>query len=78
MPPYPSTTQLFKLVRTQHSSLASSLSSASESTRIANSLATIVDALSPIRNSASLAHPNPSLLAEPEAMLVINTVRTLF
>lgn len=37
----------------------------------------IVDALNPLRNRASLAHPNESLLAEPEAMLVINSVRTL-
>lgn len=74
----PSTTRLFKLLRTQHPSLAIAFSSSAESTRIVNALANIVDALNPIRNSASLAHPNPSLLTEPEAMLVINTVRSLF
>ena len=36
-----------------------------------------VDALNPVRNNASVAHPNEVLIGEPEAMLVINTVRTL-
>lgn len=78
VPSDPSVTQLFKLLRVQHSGLAAAFSSSPESARIVNSLANIVDALNPIRNSSSLAHPNPSLLGEPEAMLVINTVRTLF
>jgi len=30
-----------------------------------------------VRNNASVAHPNEALLGEPEATLVINTVRTL-
>jgi hypothetical protein len=38
---------------------------------------TIVDALNPLRNKASVAHPNANLLAEPEAMLVVNSVRTV-
>jgi len=33
--------------------------------------------LNPIRDQGSLAHPNEALLDEPEATLVINTVRTL-
>ncbi len=44
---------------------------------IARSLASISDSLNPIRNQGSLAHPNESLLDEPEATLVINAVRTL-
>jgi hypothetical protein len=40
-------------------------------------MATIVDALNPLRNKASLAHPTEELLADAEAMLVINAVRTL-
>lgn len=72
-----STTQLFKLLRAQHPSIAAGFSS-DEPNRIVNSLANIVDALNPIRNKSSLAHPNSSLLSEAEAMLVINTVRTLF
>jgi hypothetical protein len=30
-----------------------------------------------LRNKASVAHPNPVLLPEPEAMLVVNSVRTI-
>jgi hypothetical protein len=41
-------------------------------------MAKIVDALDPIRNRKSLAHPNPSLLKDPEAMLAINCIRTMF
>jgi hypothetical protein len=37
----------------------------------------IVAALDSIRNEKSLAHPNPILLDEPEAMLVINCLRTM-
>jgi hypothetical protein len=40
-------------------------------------MATVVDVLNPLRNKASVAHPNQDLLAEPEALLVINSVRTL-
>ncbi|HEY0783685.1 MAG TPA: abortive infection family protein [Thermoanaerobaculia bacterium] len=45
--------------------------------RIVRAFSSIVDALSPLRNRASLVHPNATLLAEPEAMLVVNSVRTL-
>jgi hypothetical protein len=37
----------------------------------------VLDAMNPLWNRASLAHPNPPLLAEPEAMLVINAARTI-
>jgi hypothetical protein len=33
--------------------------------------------LNPIRNNASVAHPNEELLNKEEAMLVINVTRTL-
>ncbi len=36
-----------------------------------------MDSLNPIRNHASLAHPNENLLDKDEAMLFINVVRTL-
>ncbi len=36
-----------------------------------------MDVLNPIRNSASMAHPNADLLEDPEAMLVINAARTI-
>lgn len=42
------------------------------------SLAGAVTALNTLRNNASVAHPNQVLLGEPEAMLMVNLVRTLF
>jgi hypothetical protein len=40
-------------------------------------VAAILDALNPMRNRASVAHPNPTLLEQPEAMLVVNAARTI-
>jgi len=40
-------------------------------------MANIMDALNPVRNNASVAHPNTTLIGEPEAVLVINIVRSL-
>lgn len=73
----PGITQLFKAIREQHPAFGASGARDEEVTRIARALASIVDALNPLRNRASLAHPNEALLEEPEAMLVINAVRTL-
>lgn len=44
---------------------------------ILKSMANIFDKLNPLRNSASLAHPNEELLNQDEAMLIINTVNTI-
>jgi len=44
--------------------------------QIFRGMAQIIDALNPVRNKKTLAHPNP-LLDEPEAMLAINAIRTL-
>lgn len=41
-------------------------------------MATVLDSLNPIRNNASVAHPNEELLDEPEAHLAINAARTVF
>jgi len=45
--------------------------------KVTRSLASIVDALNPVRNLAGVAHLNESLLEEPESMLVINSARAL-
>ena len=37
----------------------------------------MLDALTPVRNNASLAHPNKDLLGRDEAQLVVNAGRTL-
>jgi hypothetical protein len=44
---------------------------------VLNACASILDAMLPVRNQASVAHPNAELLGEAEARLVINVGRTL-
>lgn len=73
----PSITELFKVVRQKHPSLLVPRPGAKEIDDVLNPMATIVNALNPLRNRRSAAHPNEDLLEEPEAMLVINAVRTL-
>lgn len=73
----PTMNQLFKALRAQHPSLADLGARPEEVNKILGSMATIFDSLNPVRNNASVAHPNEVLIGEPEAVLVINTVRTL-
>ncbi len=74
---HPKMNQLFKEIRRSHPALADVGARGEDVKRILGSLATILDALNPIRNNASVAHPNDRLIGEPEARLVINVVRTL-
>lgn len=73
----PAVTQLFKIVRTQHPAFTGGSPYADDVRRVANAFASAIDALNTIRNNATLAHPNDALLEAPEAMLMINSVRTL-
>lgn len=68
---------LFKKLRSAHPALAATGPRFGEITKICNSLGAILDALDPLRNRASLTHPNPELLGEEEAMLLINSARTI-
>ena len=70
--------ELFKVLRKSHVALLPAGPRREDLERIMSALATIVDALNPLRNKASLAHPTDQLLADAEAMLAINAVRTLF
>ena len=70
-------TELFKLVKAQHPDFQQAQQRQPELDKILRALANIVDALNPVRNHTSLAHANDRLLEEPEAMLVVNAVRTL-
>jgi hypothetical protein len=70
-------TGLFKQVREQHPAFRDLGPRSDEILRVLRALATILDSFNPLRNKASVAHPNPVLLAEPEAMLVINAARTI-
>jgi Abortive infection C-terminus len=69
--------KLFKLLRENHPALQYTGERQQEITRVFHALSNILDALNPIRNEASVAHPNQSLLGKSEAMLVINVTRTL-
>jgi hypothetical protein len=72
-----SLTALFKLIRQQHPKFKDNGLHRSEIEKILNSSSAILDALNPLRNNASVAHPNQNLLEKEEAMLVINIARSL-
>lgn len=69
--------ELFKALRRGHPALQATGPRSADLTRILSAMATIIDAMNPVRNKASLAHPAGELLPDAEAMLVINAVRTL-
>lgn len=69
-------TTLFNLIRQQHPKLQINPPGA-EPQKILRGLAQIIDAMNPVRNHSSMAHPNEKLLGEPEAMLAANAVRSL-
>ena len=73
----PSITQLFKLIRANHPQMNNLGPRSEDIARILNSMASVLDALNPIRNLASVAHPNARLLDDAEAHLVINVIRTI-
>lgn len=69
--------ELLKAIRERHPAFRDLGPRADDIMKVLRSLGSIVDVLNPIRNKASVAHPNPVLLAQPEAMLVINAARTI-
>lgn len=73
-----SITQLLKTLRTKHPALKNLGAQDSELARVLMAFGTIVDSLNTIRNHASVAHPNKTLLDEAEASLTVNSVRTIF
>lgn len=75
--PDDTTARLFKCLRQEHPAFKPQGPRSDDVTRVLNASATIVDALSPIRNKASLAHSN-ELLDEPEAAAALNAARTVF
>lgn len=76
-PADPSMTQLFKLLWERHPRLQDTGPRAEDIRHVLRSMIAILGTLDPVRNRASVAHPNPTLLAQAEAMLVINAVRTV-
>lgn len=68
---------VYKLLLAKHPKLVPSGPRADDIRQVQRSIAAIVGALEPVRNRASVAHPNPVLLEPPEAVLVINAARTI-
>ena len=68
---------LLRKLEAEHPSLADLGPRAQDIKTVLNSSASILDALLPVRNQGSMAHPNAELLGEPEARLIINVGRTL-
>jgi hypothetical protein len=69
---------ILRALRTEHPRLLATGPRAEDVTRVLQAMSQILDALNPLRNRASLAHPNVELLDEAEAMLVVNAARTIF
>ncbi|HUV05174.1 MAG TPA: abortive infection family protein [Armatimonadota bacterium] len=76
-PPDASLTQLFKVIRESHPALHDIGPRDQDITQVLRACSAIMDALNPVRNRATVAHPNDQLLGQAEAMLVINVARTL-
>lgn len=70
-------TELFKRLREVHPALADLGARSADTKRIIMALATVLDAMGTLRNQASGAHPHLALLEPPEAMLAINSARSL-
>lgn len=73
----PGLTEILTVLREQHPAFQARGPRAEDIRKVIRGMAAIVDALNPLRNKASAAHPNPDLLGPAEAMMVINAVRTL-
>lgn len=71
-------TNLFKLLRAEHPNLRDLGSQSDTMTNVLRSLSNVIDCLNPARNHGSLAHANDALLDKDEAMLAINSARTVF
>lgn len=69
--------RLFKILRQKHPAFDDLGPRTNEIDRVLNSFANILDALNPVRDHASEAHPNEDLLGKNESLLVINVGRTL-
>jgi len=71
------TTALLKKLRQEHPQLQDLGPRSQDIAKVINAAAAMLDALTPVRNKASLAHPNKDLLGHDEAQLIVNAGRTL-
>jgi hypothetical protein len=68
---------LLRKLESEHPKLSDLGPRAQDIGKVLNASASILDAMLPVRNQASVAHPNQELLDEAEARLVINVARSL-
>lgn len=78
LPNDPSITVALKALREQHPRLQPSGARSAEVTQVLYAMSNVLDKLNTIRNNASLAHPNQTLLDDAEARLAINAGKTVF
>ena len=69
--------RLFKLLRASHPAFIDLGHRSQDIDSVLQASATIMNSLTPVRNMASVAHPNERLLAKEEALLIINISRSL-
>lgn len=72
-----SAAKLLKALRANHPRLRDLGPRSQDIEKILFSCANILDSLAPVRNQASVAHPNEALLSRDEALLVVNVSRTM-
>jgi len=73
----PTLPALFRTLRDQHPAFQATGPRAEDITKIIKASGVILDCMNPLRNQASMAHPNERLLANEEATLVINVARSI-
>jgi hypothetical protein len=73
----PSMTDIVKALRQNLPALQGSGPRNQDVSSILKAIGSMLGSLGPIRNRASGAHPNDTVLAEPEALLVIDAARTV-
>ena len=70
-------TELYKVIRKNVTDIKELGERSEDLNKMLRSLMSVLDALNPIRNRASIAHPNENLLGEEEAMFVINIISSV-
>jgi hypothetical protein len=77
VPPQAATTLVFKLLRQNHPGLSDLGAQHDSLIKILQGMSQVIDGVSTQRNNASLAHANDELLRREDALLAINSARTL-
>ncbi len=68
---------LFGLIRSNHPMFTDAGPRKDDLAKVFRGMSSVMDAMNPIRNEGSMAHPTKELLNPPEAGLVINMARTI-